>query len=173
MEIGSIPTLNKPNKTLLIVSKQHGKMVSTFLILLKSMVKERLKDKLVRLWNYLMFQDINMFLVLKYSGVALNKSQPEEDYQENMSLKELRLVWKDLIKNMLMYVSVTDLILRLQFNKHVVHLIGSSVMDTSFIGVLVNGALNKFLKHFMFVKNIPLTNQLLNNHNIIFTADKD
>ena len=173
MEIGSIPTLNKLNKIQLIVLEQHGKMVSTFLILLKSMVKERLKDKLVRLWNYLMFQDINMFLVLKYSGVALNKYQPEEDYQENTSLKELRLVWKDLIKNMLMCVSVTDLILRLQLNKHVVHLIGSSVMDTSFIGELVNGALNKFLKHFMFVKNILLTNQLFNNHNIIFIADKD
>lgn len=63
--------------------------------------------------------------------------------------------------------------LRLQSNKHAVPLIGSSETDTSFIGVPANGALNKSLKHITSVKNILSTNQSSNNHNIIFTPDKD
>ena len=124
MEIGLIPTHNNLNKTPLIVLELHGKMGSTSLILLKSMVKVKLKDKLVRLWDYLTFQDINMSSVLKYSGAVQNKSQQEEDCQESTLLKESRHVWKDLIKNMLMFVSVTDQILRLQLSKLAVHLIG-------------------------------------------------
>lgn len=173
METGSILTHNNLNKILLIVSELHGKMVSTFSILLKFMVKEKLKDKLVRLWDYLMFQDTSMSSQLKYSGAAQNKFQQEEDYQENTLLKELKHAWKDLIKNTLMFVSVTDQILRLQWSKHAGHLTGWSVMDISFIGVLVNGALNKFHKLITFVKSTHLTSQLCNNLNTTFIVERD
>lgn len=148
-------------------------MGSTSLILLKSMVKVKLKNKLVKLWDYSMFQDINMSSVLKYSGAVQNKSQQEEDCQESMLLKELRHVWKDLTKNMLMFVSVTDQILRLQLSKLVVHLIGWFVMDISFIGELVNGALNKYHKPITYAKSIHWTNQSSNNPNTTYIVVKD
>lgn len=48
-----------------------------------------------------MYQDINMFSVLKSSGVPKNTFQQEEVYLVNTLFKELRLVLKDFNKNML------------------------------------------------------------------------
>lgn len=173
METGLILTHNNLNKILLIVWELHGKMVSTFLILLKFMAKERPKDKSVRLWNYLTFQDTNMSSVRRYSGAVQNKFPQEEDYQESTLLKELRHAWKDSIKNTSMFVSATDQILRLQWSKHAVHSTGWFVMDISFIGALVNGPLNKYHKLITFVKSTHSTSPLYNNHNTTFIVERD
>jgi len=46
-------------------------------------------------------------------------------------------------------------------------------MDISFIGELVNGALNKYHKPITYVRNIHWTNQSSNNPNTTYIVVKD